>query len=89
MLKTNLYSLLVLTALNFKKDVSNYIPVINGLVPSFMMTELSEENKVVGGFQQTLSKCLPFSFAVVYSYLVWVGTREPPGGNGKLRKQYI
>jgi len=87
--KTKLSIPLVLTALNFKKDVSNYVPVISGLIPSFMMTELLEENKVVGGFQQTLAKWMPFSFAVVYSCLPWVGAGEPPGGGGKLRKQYI
>lgn len=59
-----LYLWLFPTVLSFKKkDVSNYIPVINGLVLSFVRSGLWEESREVGGFQQTLSKSVPFSFA--------------------------
>lgn len=66
------------TVLSFKKkkkDVSNYILVINGLVLSFVRSGLWEESREVGGFQQTLSKPVPFSFAE--GCVVWVGTGQP------------
>lgn len=83
-----LYSQLVLTALNFKEDVSSYIPVINSLVPSFMMTELLKENKSGRWIPADLVRMT--ALQCVYSCLVWMGTGKPSSGNnGELGKQCI